>query len=113
MGKNVEKTEDFSERADRAIQETQNAVAEGRLVGALEQLFQLEKSSRNAGDFKSTTRLAEHIVRLALESKDVKQVSDSLLLIAKRRGQEKKVCAVSFPLPLSPSHQKKKKKKKR
>eukprot|EP01096_Ripella_sp_DP13-Kostka_P003826 TRINITY_DN1575_c0_g1_i1.p1 TRINITY_DN1575_c0_g1~~TRINITY_DN1575_c0_g1_i1.p1 ORF type:complete len:464 (+),score=243.25 TRINITY_DN1575_c0_g1_i1:81-1394(+) len=91
MGKNVEKTEDYAERTDKAIQDTQNAVAEGNLAAALDQLFLLEKNSRNAGDFKSTTRLAQHIVRLSLDSKNIKQVSDSLMLITKRRGQEKKV----------------------
>lgn len=51
----------------------------------------LEKKCRQSGDSDSTLRIAESIVRLSFESKNMEALCSVLTLLSKRRGQFKRV----------------------
>ena len=83
--------EDFGDLVNEQLPKLLEVAQRESLAAAIEQLFQLEKQTRNGGDYLSTTRVARAIVRLCFDHKDFQQMNDSLILISKRRGQEKQV----------------------
>lgn len=83
--------EDFGDLVNEQLPKLLEVAQRESLAAAVEQLFQLEKQTRNGGDYLSTTRVARAIVRLCFDHKDFQQMNDSLVLISKRRGQEKQV----------------------
>jgi len=60
---------------------------EGKLAEAIENLLSLEKQTRQAEDYHSTTKLATTILRLCFEAKDWKMLNEKLHVLTKRRGQ--------------------------
>eukprot|EP01095_Lingulamoeba_sp_RSL-Kostka_P017777 TRINITY_DN945_c1_g1_i1.p1 TRINITY_DN945_c1_g1~~TRINITY_DN945_c1_g1_i1.p1 ORF type:complete len:460 (-),score=153.12 TRINITY_DN945_c1_g1_i1:209-1588(-) len=75
--------------------------AQGDLADAVEKLFTLEKQTRQGGDFASSIKICRAIVKCCFSSDDFKQLNDSLILIAKRRGQEKRVIQASVQEAMS------------
>lgn len=54
-------------------------------------LLQQEKQARQASDFKKASDIARSIVQYCFEHGDYKNLSNSLTMLSKRRGQEKQV----------------------
>lgn len=83
--------QDFSATVDVALPQNEALARSGKLSEAIENLLALEKQTRNGGDIASTSRIATAIVRLCAESKQWKELSNNLVMISKRRQQEKQV----------------------
>jgi len=79
--------EDFTAKADQLIPEQQKLAKEGKLSDAIENLLALEKQTRQAEDYHTTTRLAKEIIRLCFEANDWKLLNEKLHILTKRRGQ--------------------------
>jgi len=79
--------EDFAAKVDALLPEQQKLAKEGKLVEAVENILALEKQTRQAEDYSSTSRLAKEIVRLSFEAKDWKGLNERLQILTKRRGQ--------------------------
>eukprot|EP01102_Stenamoeba_stenopodia_P002677 TRINITY_DN12536_c0_g1_i1.p1 TRINITY_DN12536_c0_g1~~TRINITY_DN12536_c0_g1_i1.p1 ORF type:complete len:445 (+),score=132.92 TRINITY_DN12536_c0_g1_i1:192-1526(+) len=83
--------QDFSGIVETAIPQNAELAKQGKLSEAIENLLALEKQTRNAGDIASTSKIATTIVQLCAENKQWKELSNNLILISKRRQQEKQV----------------------
>lgn len=59
----------------------------GRLKEAIEQLYSLEKQTRQAEDQISTSRVAKAIINLCFEANELNLLNENLKTLAKRRGQ--------------------------
>ncbi|TFY73481.1 hypothetical protein EWM64_g10531, partial [Hericium alpestre] len=81
--------QDFSKEVDEALPKAQALAQSGKLQDALDQLFALEKQSRNASDLKSTSRLATAAPELAYAAGDLDQVNDIIQTLSKKHGQFK------------------------
>jgi len=79
--------EDFAAKVDALLPEQQKLAKEGKLGEAVENILALEKQTRQAEDYSSTSRLAKEIVRLSFEAKDWKGLNERLHILSKRRGQ--------------------------
>eukprot|EP01114_Cavostelium_apophysatum_P018743 TRINITY_DN586_c0_g1_i7.p1 TRINITY_DN586_c0_g1~~TRINITY_DN586_c0_g1_i7.p1 ORF type:complete len:448 (-),score=150.40 TRINITY_DN586_c0_g1_i7:29-1372(-) len=79
--------EDFSTRVEQTIPEQEKLAKSGKLNDAIENLLALEKQTRQAEDYHSTTKLAKTIVRLCFEAKDWNMLNEKLHILTKRRGQ--------------------------
>jgi len=79
--------EDFSAKVEQVVPEQQKLAQAGKLNEAIENLLALEKQTRQAEDYHSTSRLAKEILRLCFEAKDWKLLNEKLHILSKRRGQ--------------------------
>ncbi|WCJ31703.1 26S proteasome non-ATPase regulatory subunit 12 [Euphorbia peplus] len=59
------------------------------LETAIDQLQNVEKQMRLAGDVAGTKKAVTEILQLCLEAKDWKMLNDQILLLSKKRGQLK------------------------
>eukprot|EP01100_Stratorugosa_tubuloviscum_P015169 TRINITY_DN852_c0_g2_i1.p1 TRINITY_DN852_c0_g2~~TRINITY_DN852_c0_g2_i1.p1 ORF type:complete len:450 (-),score=190.83 TRINITY_DN852_c0_g2_i1:89-1438(-) len=82
---------DLLESAKEEIAKSEALANQNRLNAAIENLLTFEKQSRNAGDFISTSEIAIAIVRICFSKQEWKELENNLVLISKRRGQEKQV----------------------
>lgn len=83
--------QDLSEKVDKELPPLEAKARAGQLQTATEEMLLLEKKCRQSGDSDSTIRVAESIVRLSYEAKNMQALCDVLALLAKRRGQFKRV----------------------
>lgn len=65
---------------------------ERNLEAAIEQLLNVEKQMRLAGDVAGTKKAATDILQLCFEAKAWRTLNDQIVLLSKRRGQLKQVC---------------------
>ena len=65
---------------------------ERNLEEAIEQLLNVEKQMRLAGDVAGTKKAATDILQLCFEAKAWRTLNDQIMLLSKRRGQLKQVC---------------------
>ncbi|KAI3424561.1 PCI domain-containing protein [Psidium guajava] len=61
----------------------------GNLEAAIEQLLNVEKQMRLAGDVAGTKKAATEILQLCFDAKAWKTLNDQIVLLSKRRGQLK------------------------
>ncbi|XP_074648032.1 26S proteasome non-ATPase regulatory subunit 12-like [Tubulanus polymorphus] len=80
---------DYSSTVDTKIPECEQIAKDGRLNEALEILLSLEKQTRTAADFHSTSRILVTVVKLCFEYKDWDLLNENIVLLSKRRGQLK------------------------
>src|SRR4051812_41275752 len=83
--------EDFSPIVEAELPKQIQLAKEGKLQQALENLYALEKQTRQAEDYPSTSKLAVAIVKLCYESKDWNLLNQNLQILSKRRGQLRSV----------------------
>jgi len=79
--------EDLSPLVDKQIPESISLAKSGRLKEAIEQLYSLEKQTRQAEDQISTSRVAKAIINLCFEANELNLLNENLKTLAKRRGQ--------------------------
>jgi 26S proteasome regulatory subunit N5 len=89
--KDARPSADFTAEADEALAKAENLVKAGRTDEALEELFAVEKKARVASDSASATRLVKAILLVFYDKKDLPSLNETILLIAKKRSQLKKV----------------------
>lgn len=65
---------------------------ERNLEATIEQLLNVEKQMRLAGDVAGTKKAATDILQLCFEAKAWSTLNDQIVLLSKRRGQLKQVC---------------------
>jgi 26S proteasome regulatory subunit N5 len=91
MVKDARPSADFTAEADEALAKAENLVKAGRTDEALEELFAVEKKARVASDSASATRLVKAVLHIFYDKKDLPKLNETILLIAKKRSQLKKV----------------------
>lgn len=64
---------------------------ERKLEAAIEQLLNVEKQMRLAGEVAGTKKAATDILQLCFEAKAWRTLNDQIVLLSKRRGQLKQV----------------------
>lgn len=79
---------DFSEETNKQVPEALE-LAKSNVQAAIEKLSVLEKSTRQASDLASTSRLLVAIVTICKDSGDWGLVNDQVLLLSKKHGQLK------------------------
>jgi len=79
--------EDFTPKVEATVPEQIKLAKSGKIDEAIENLLSLEKQTRQAEDYHSTTKLAKTIIQICFEANDFKRLNDNLQLLAKRRGQ--------------------------
>ncbi|MCJ1263329.1 hypothetical protein MMC22_003199 [Lobaria immixta] len=87
-GRILKPDKDFSKEADKQIPEAQD-LANNNVQAAIEKLSILEKSTRQASDLASTSRLLVAIVTICKESGDWGLLNEQVLLLSKKHGQLK------------------------
>lgn len=87
-GRILKPDKDFSKEADKQIPEAQD-LANSNIQAAIEKLSVLEKSTRQASDLASTSRLLVAIVTICKESGDWGLLNEQVLLLSKKHGQLK------------------------
>lgn len=93
-------TSDYDTHSMLDLMEFQDG--ERNLEAAIEQLLNVEKQMRLAGDVAGTKKAATDILQLCFDAKAWRTLNDQIVLLSKRRGQLKQVCRkeiVSFYLP--------------
>lgn len=71
----------------------------GNLEAAIEQLLNVEKQMRFAGDVAETKKAVTDILQLCFEAKDWKSLNEQIVNLSKKRGQLKQVTKIfTFPL---------------
>lgn len=65
----------------------------GNLDAKIEQLLNVEKQMRLAGDVAGTKKAATDILQLCFEARAWKTLNDQIVVLSKRRGQLKQVSA--------------------
>mmetsp|Transcript_30634 Transcript_30634/g.79550 ORF Transcript_30634/g.79550 Transcript_30634/m.79550 type:complete len:442 (-) Transcript_30634:384-1709(-) len=72
----------------------QRALAKsGQLEGAIANLLQHEKTARLSGDMSGTTELVVAMVEFCWEAKDLPRLSETIVMLSKRRAQIKEAVA--------------------
>lgn len=71
-------------------------VAKHSLEVAIEELLNVEKQMRVAGDVAGTKKAAIEILKPCFEAQAWSTLNDQIMLIVKRRGQLKQVCGLIF-----------------
>lgn len=79
--------EDFSATVEKVIPENEKLAKSGKLNEAIENLYVLEKQTRQAEDIPSTRKLAVAIVRICFQAKKFDVLNENLVVLSKRRGQ--------------------------
>ncbi|MCJ1429426.1 hypothetical protein MMC29_007340 [Sticta canariensis] len=87
-GRILKPDKDFSKEADKQILEAQE-LANSNILAAIEKLSVLEKSTRQASDLASTSRLLVAIVTICKNSGDWGLLNEQVLLLSKKHGQLK------------------------
>ncbi|KAL2911978.1 proteasome regulatory particle subunit [Polyrhizophydium stewartii] len=83
----IEKMEkDWSSVVDTQLPETEKLAKSGKLGEAIEQLMVLEKQTRTSADLASNSRVLLHIISLAYNAKDWKQLNESITVLSKKRA---------------------------
>lgn len=81
------KKNDYGERFAQVLPEAKAKAAAGQLNAAVEQLMALEKQCRLANDISTLRAVASAIMELIGEKQDWPMLKETLLVLAKRRGQ--------------------------
>jgi 26S proteasome regulatory subunit N5 len=71
------------------------------LEAAIEQLQNVEKQMRLAGDVAGTKKAVTEILQLCFEAKDWKALNDQIILLSKKRGQLKQVMFILISLQIN------------
>lgn len=79
---------DFTQETDKQIPDALE-LAKSNVQAAIEKLSILEKSTRQASDLASTSRLLVAIVTICKDSRDWGLLNDQVLLLSKKHGQLK------------------------
>jgi len=80
---------DYSSTVEEKIPECERLAKENKLNDALEILLSLEKQARTGADTHSLSKILVTIAKLCFEKKDIKLLSENIVLLTKRRGQIK------------------------
>lgn len=83
--------EDFSGVVSTMIPENQKLAKNGKIQEALDNLYSLEKQTRQAEDQISTSKVAIAIIKICFEAKNYELLNQNLQILAKRRGQSRVV----------------------
>lgn len=86
--------ENYSEKTDETLKQSEDFVKEGKIDEALESLLALEKTARLGNDTKSTLRLAKRVVTMLIEAKSWEKMLEHVELLMKKRAQMKQVQAM-------------------
>ena len=79
---------DFTQETDKQIPEALE-LAKSNVQAAIEKLSILEKSTRQASDLASTSKLLVAVVTICKDSRDWGLLNDQVLLLSKKHGQLK------------------------
>jgi 26S proteasome regulatory subunit N5 len=83
--------EEFRQLLDTNIPPARELAKAGKLDEALENLLNVEKQTRLAADYHSTSEVCNEILTLCYDAKNWKALSSHVVLLSKRRAQLKQV----------------------